>query len=428
MGDGPYAMLNNARPANLRDDKYKNRQVGYFFWRLSDGVPGTVMPEWKQSLSEDERMLAILFVQKAFMDMVPGYYDEGDMPAKYATATLSAPTVPNIGAGKAIFVSNCAFCHGYGGNGDGPDAAGLLPAPPNFEETSTYVDWKPGDYVWRVTDSIPMRAMPQWHTWLDAEQVRLVSGYVKNMLIFPDPKNEPKDPDIPDAAKGLKSPPTNVMRGRQVYLQRCWMCHGDAGQGEGPDGTHLAPTPANFTEPDLKKFPDAEWYWKVSHGIGNAAMPQWQLLLSEEDRWDAIAYIKATFVFPSEPKDVSDDVPPAYQAIDPVPFSPTPAMMEQGKTIYEERCLECHGKKAKGDGPNGTLLMPTPANLTEDPAVSAGLDFWYWRIDAGVVGDNDTHPTAMPAWRNIFTEQEKWAVTFYARKLAGAKGGPGGDQ
>ena len=428
-GDGPYAMLNNARPANLRDSKYHNLPSNFFFWRLSDGVAGTVMPEWKQSMTENERWLAILFVQKAFMDMTPAFADEGEMPAKYAAEKFVDPTLDNIESGKALFVSNCAFCHGYAGNGNGPDAAGLLPAPPSFEDTATYADWVAGDYVWRVLDSIPLRAMPQWHTWFSADQARVVSGYVRSMLIFPDPANEPKDPEIPKRAESLKMPAdTNIMRGRQVYLQRCWMCHGDAGQGEGPDGAHLSPMPANFTEPDLKKFPDSEWYWKVSHGIGNAAMPQWQLLLSEEDRWAAIKYLKYTFVLPSEPKDVSDDVPPAYQALDPAPFSPTAETMAEGEELYKDLCAECHGATALGDGPNGTLLLPTPANLTEDPALTAGLDFWYWRIDAGVVGDKDTHPTAMPAWRHILTEEQKWAVTFYGRELAGAEGGPGGDQ
>jgi cbb3-type cytochrome oxidase cytochrome c subunit len=441
-GDGPYAMLNNARPASLRDNKYKNQPVNFFFWRISEGVPGTAMPMWKQSMSEDERWLVMLFEEKAFMNMVPDYNDEGDLPAKYAKETISEPTLDNINAGKAIFVSNCAFCHGYAGNGDGPDAAGLLPAPPSFAETSTYTSWVPGDYFWRVNDSLPMRAMPQWHTWFTPEQVRLVAGYVKNMLIFPDPANEPKDPEIPKRAESLTMPPDiSIMRGRQVYLQRCWMCHGDAGQGEGPDGAHLAPIPANFTEPDPKKFPDSEWYWKVSYGIGNAAMPQWHLLLSEEDRWAAIKYIKSTFVNPSKPTDVSDEVPPAYTALDPAPYSPTPETLEQGKEIYTRLCNGCHGPKALGNGTYGAPLVPTPANLTEDPAVSAGIDFWYWRVDQGVVGSDPAtavagqpkgapvaHPTAMPAWINILNQQEKWAVTFYARQLAGAKGGPAGDQ
>ncbi len=392
------------------------------------------MPVWHQSLSEDDRWLAILFIQKAFMDMTPDYNDEGDLPAKFADKTIAEKTDENTEAGKAIFVSNCAFCHGYGGSGDGPSAAGLLPAAPNFEETSTYVDWTPGDYYWRVSESLPMRAMPQWHTWLDPEQISLVAGYVKNMLIFPDPANEPVDPETPEAAATQYKMPadTDIMRGRQVYLQRCWMCHGDAGQGEGPDGKHLAPMPANFTEADPKTMPDSDWYWRVSQGIGNAAMPQWRLLLSEEDRWAAIKYIKATFANPSEPTDVSDEVPPAYEAVDPVPYAPTPDMMAMGEDLYVRLCAGCHGAKGMGDGEFGKVLMPTPANLTEEPAATMGVDFWYWRLDNGVIGTDPSktggkptpHPTAMPSWRNILTEQQKWAILFYGMNMTNSKDAP----
>ena len=428
-GDGPYAMLNNARPANLRDTKYKNQPVNFFFWRISDGVPGTVMPQWSQSMSSDEIWLAMLFEEKAFMATIPNYNDEGDVPAAFTSAKVAEPTLANLEAGKAIFVTNCAFCHGYAGNGDGPDAAGLLPAPPDLSDKAHYGPWTDGDWVWRVSESLPLRAMPQWHTWFTSEQLSLVAGYARNVLALPKAGAEPEDPEIPARAKSLKMPAdTDLMRGRQVYLQRCWMCHGDAGQSDGPDASHLVPIPANFTEPDPKKFPDSEWFWKVSYGIGNAAMPQWHLLLSPEDRWAAIKYVKATFVNPSEPKEVSDEVPPAYTALDPAPFAPTPETIAAGKATYAKLCIGCHGPKAMGDGTYGAALMPTPANLTEEPGSTTGIDFWYWRIDAGVVGDNDTHPTAMPAWKNILTEQEKWEVIFYTRGLAGAKGGPGGDQ
>ena len=42
-------------------------------------------------------------------------------------------------------------------------------------------------------------------------------------------------------------------------------------------------------------------------------------------------------------------------------------------------------------------------------------------LDQGVVGDEGTHPTAMPAWRLMLSEQEKWEVVYYARQLAGAE-------
>jgi mono/diheme cytochrome c family protein len=38
----------------------------------------------------------------------------------------------NAAAGKAVFLQNCALCHGNEGHGDGPAAAGLTPKPANF--------------------------------------------------------------------------------------------------------------------------------------------------------------------------------------------------------------------------------------------------------------------------------------------------------
>lgn len=424
-GDGPYAYLNNARPADLRQPRFKNLPSGWDMWRVSEGVPGTVMPIWKQSLSERDRALVILFVSHAFMDMVPHFTDEGDLPPKYAN--LKDPVAPNeknLDEGKAIFVGNCSFCHGYAGIGDGPDAPGLQPGPPNFSERDVYQDWVPGDWYWRVSDSLPLRAMPQWHTWFDPRQIWLASNYVRDMLALTDPKREPSDAETPANYDGLKMPPTaNVMRGREVFLKRCWMCHGDAGNGTGPDGVNLGPPPANFTDADVAKMNDGRWFWRVSAGVGNSAMPPWGLLLAEQDRWDAVKYIKETFVFPSEPKDVSDKTPVEYEALTS-DWPNSADARSRGKVIYDTLCATCHGAEALGNGPDGGHLMPTPANLTEDPAVGSDESWWYWRIDQGVVGDDNTHPTAMPAWRFILDDAQKWYVVYYARSLAGAKGAP----
>ncbi len=424
-GDGPYAYLNNARPADLRQPRFQNQQPNFFFWRISEGVPGTVMPQWEQTLSKRERLLVVAFIQGAFMDMVPHYTDEGDMPAKYADAKQPADeSTETIAAGKAAYIMNCAFCHGYGGAGDGPDARGLQPAPPSFLETATYAAWTPQDYFWRISESIPMRAMPQWKYWFDQDQRWAISNYVRKILLFPSPDAEPADPEIPKNVESLTMPTdANVMRGRQVYLKRCWMCHGDAGQGDGPSRQNLVPEPANFTVDEFDEMPDYELFWKATVGIGNTAMPQWGLLISEEDRWDAIDYIKSTFIAPSEPEDVSDELPVQYQALDS-PWPDTPAAREAGAEVYA-LCAGCHGEKGLGDGPYGPPLMPTPANLAEDPAVSSPTEWWYWRVDQGVVGFDggdpaNQHPTAMPAWRFILTDEQKWDVIYYARDLVGA--------
>jgi mono/diheme cytochrome c family protein len=402
----------------------------FFFWRISEGVPGTVMPQWEQSLSESERWLAIDFIQGAYMDMVPHFTDEGDMPGAYAQ--LRDPvkeTTETLTAGKAIYVMNCAFCHGYGGRGDGPNARGLQPGPPDFNDTATYDGWTPADYFWRVSESLPMRAMPQWRYWFDEDQRWLVSNYVRSILVFPNPDAEPADPEMPTAAEDLKIPASaEIMRGRVVYLQRCWMCHGDAGQADGPSAAHLSPAPANFADPAIDEVTEGELFWRTTAGIGMAAMPQWGLLLSEEDRWAALRYVKNTFISPSEPADVSDELPVEYQALQPS-YENTGSAQANGKTVYQTYCQGCHGPKALGDGQFGAPLMPTPANLAEDPAFTSPPEWWYWRIDQGVVGTTDgkPHPTAMPAWRFILTDEQKWNVIFYTRALVNAPEPKGGN-
>jgi cbb3-type cytochrome oxidase cytochrome c subunit len=434
-GDGPYAMIQNARPADLRQQRYYQQPDGFFLWRLSNGVPGTQMPKWELSLTEGQMWYAILFVRTAYMDMAPHLIDEGDLPKEYAAMKDplgSTPATDSLMAGKRLYIANCSYCHGYSGAGDGPGAVatplypGLLPAPPNFMETSTYKDWTDGDWFWRISESLPMRAMPAWKLTLSEEQRWLLADYVRYMLVFPNKDNEPADADTPKKYDALKQPvTTSIMNGRNVYFRRCWLCHGDAGQGEGPKGTNLAPPPANFTDPDVKKMTDGRWFWRLTDGVDNSAMPTWGLLLSQQDRWDAIDYVKKTFVFPSEPADVSDELPIQYQALE-APWPDTPEARADGAALYKELCNECHGPKGKGDGPSGTKIKPTPANLTEDPALTAGPSWWYWRLSEGVVGpnkDGTPHPTAMPNWKMPLTMQQRWNLVYYTRSLVGATKG-----
>jgi len=423
-GDGPYAMLNNARPADLRQPRFFGLPDSFFLWRVSEGVPGTVMPMWKQSLTEEERWLVILFERHAFMDMQPHLADEGDLPTAYDLPDPVKETTAALTAGKALYIGNCAFCHGYSGVGDGPDGPGLQPAPPDFRDREFYKTFKDGDWYWRISESLPLRAMPNWKTWFTTRQRWELTNYVRDMLSL----TTTREPDGSDTAANyakLTMPKgTSVARGRVIYFKRCWMCHGDAGQGEGQAGDNLNPPPANFTDADVRdkaEMPDARWFWRVSEGVDNSAMPIWRLLLSEQDRWDVIAYEKATFTFPKEPDDVSDDTPLAYQGLDNAAFPNTPDAVERGKVTYETYCVECHGSQGMGDGPFGPELKPAPADLTGDPAVTSDEGWWFWRLSEGVYGVDPEQFTAMPAWKYILTDQQRWEAVYYGRQLVNAK-------
>lgn len=47
-------------------------------------------------------------------------------------AALTAAHAQDVEAGKAVFQSNCAACHGDKGDGKGPAAMALLPPPTDF--------------------------------------------------------------------------------------------------------------------------------------------------------------------------------------------------------------------------------------------------------------------------------------------------------
>jgi mono/diheme cytochrome c family protein/uncharacterized membrane protein len=84
--------------------------------------------------------------------------------------------------------------------------------------------------------------------------------------------------------------------GEQVYTNNCLTCHGESGRGDGPVGLRLTPRPADLrihSAPGVHT--DGELFYWVSYGFPNSAMPAWKDTLTEEERWDVINYIRATF-------------------------------------------------------------------------------------------------------------------------------------
>lgn len=89
-----------------------------------------------------------------------------------------------------------------------------------------------------------------------------------------------------------------LARGESVYRQRCRLCHGDSGDGEGPQGRHLSPRPRDLRKgeykfaPDPKSLPDDAYFHRILiEGIPNTMMQPWGL--DHDDRHAVIQYIKS---------------------------------------------------------------------------------------------------------------------------------------
>lgn len=80
--------------------------------------------------------------------------------------------------------------------------------------------------------------------------------------------------------------------GAEVFKNNCEVCHGPQGHGDGPAGQSLDPQPKNL--PELAaSVGDDYLFWRVSTGKDGAAMVGWKGVLTAEQIWQVVAFIRA---------------------------------------------------------------------------------------------------------------------------------------
>ena len=97
-------------------------------------------------------------------------------------------------------------------------------------------------------------------------------------------------------AKNLQNPvpatPAALASGKQVYQQHCQSCHGANGDGKGQKAPELSTAPGDFTDAaKMSGLKDGELYWEITKG--RHPMPAFEKKLTEEERWEAVDYIRA---------------------------------------------------------------------------------------------------------------------------------------
>src|SRR5271156_4286215 len=101
---------------------------------------------------------------------------------------------------------------------------------------------------------------------------------------------------VPEEAKRVKNPvpPSDqaVKSIRPLYLDKCAVCHGDSGKGDGHDASLYNPTPSNFTDPkQMHGLTDGELFYKMTEG--HKPMPSFKKRLTEEQRWQMVLQLRS---------------------------------------------------------------------------------------------------------------------------------------
>ena len=98
----------------------------------------------------------------------------------------------------------------------------------------------------------------------------------------------------PASADTLKSPfaatPEVLREGEKLYSVFCVSCHGPKGLGDGSPGKFKV-EPANFHSKAVASQTEGALYWKLTNGRGRS-MPAFGAALSDEKRWQLVAYIR----------------------------------------------------------------------------------------------------------------------------------------
>ena len=80
-----------------------------------------------------------------------------------------------------------------------------------------------------------------------------------------------------------------------------------------------------------------------------------------------------------------------------------------GKKIFLQSCISCHGIKGLGNGPASVNMIHKPDDLTSDEVQKQPDGVLFWKI-------SDGHRT-MIAWKFSLSERQRWFLVDYLREL-----------
>lgn len=219
----------------------------------------------------------------------------------------------------------------------------------------------------------------------------------------------------PPGSGGL---PTTSTRAQVIFMERCAICHGPEGRGNGPAAPSMIPRPTNFTlglykyksTSDGQPPTDADLISTVTNGLHASAMPYWGDILTDAEIREVVAYIKS--LAPS----AAGGVTPNAVAI-PERVTPDAASIARGAaTFVSAGCAGCHGQdgraRLKFTDQRGYPVISR--DLTAPWTFRGGSEpeQVYLRLTTGLA------PGPMLSFEKTLSPEARWDLVNYVLSLA----------
>jgi mono/diheme cytochrome c family protein len=91
----------------------------------------------------------------------------------------------------------------------------------------------------------------------------------------------------------------NLIEGARKYEQHCAICHGGAATRISPLQNKFSPAVPQLVN-RVPHDPDAEFWWITKHGYRLTGMPAWDGILSDDEIWKVIAFVKHSNKLPPD--------------------------------------------------------------------------------------------------------------------------------
>ena len=192
--------------------------------------------------------------------------------------------------------------------------------------------------------------------------------------------------------------------GAQIFVERCVLCHGNYGAGDGfmplvikgYPNTNLLQTKSSGHFSELQ----TQVMWGGAYGTMNDKSPPWVDELSTLE-------MKAVSQFVDKLQTNTDQA--WRSSLDKYYSVHKPTSIETGRLVYQTRCAACHGASGQGDGPMSAIVKtPPPFNL-----VRSRLSKEELKKIVSQGGSALGRSVQMPAWQSELTNVQIDSVVEY---------------
>ncbi len=175
---------------------------------------------------------------------------------------------PDPANGKAIYEEECLPCHGSQGLGDGPQAAQLPNPPSPLGQVDFARQFTPAEWYAVVTNGRIDKFMPPFAGLSDGERW-----------------------DVVAYAFTLSAPADVLTRGETLFAENCARCHGESGNGDGPDAAQLSDVAVFTDQAFMARLSAEDMAAVMTNGQGD--MPAFGDKLSQEDIWALTVFLRS---------------------------------------------------------------------------------------------------------------------------------------